>query len=268
VIRRVTEALESYRFNDYANTLYQFIWHEFCDWYLEISKPVLYGEDRERRLGTQAILAHSLSALLRLLHPIMPFITEEIWQHLAVNRGSIMTAPFPKADATLADPQAEEEMAVIMGVTTAIRNIRGEMNISPAAQMEAVIYGPERLLKLLETDRRYVEELARLSQLTLRQEGERPRIAASTVVHELEIFLPLEAVLDFQEETRRLQKEIGKLEPELARTKKKLTNEDFLGRAPAEVVAKEREKSERLGAKLQKLQTQLDRLLEVGAGRP
>jgi valyl-tRNA synthetase len=268
VIRQVTEALESYRFNDSANTLYQFIWHEFCDWYVEISKPALYGEDRERRAVKELILAHCLSAILRLLHPIMPFITEEIWQHLAVKTGSIMIAPFPEADSTLADPQAEEEMAVIMDVTTGIRNIRGEMNISPAAQMEAVIYGPERLLKLLETHRRYVEDLARLSQLTLRQTGERPRMAASAVVHELEIFLPLEAILDFQEESRRLQKEIGKLEPELARTKKKLANEDFLGRAPAEVVAKEREKSERLGAKVHKLQMQLHRLIEVGADRP
>jgi len=268
VIRQVSDALDSYRFNDYANTLYQFIWHEFCDWYLEISKPALYGEDRERRAVTELILAHSLSAILLLLHPIMPFITEEIWQHLAVNMGSIMTAPFPRADSTLADPQAEEEMAMIIDVTTAIRNIRGEMNISPAAQMEAVIYGPERLLKLLETHTHYVEDLAKLSQLTLRQEGERPRMAASAVVRELEIFLPLEAVLDFQEERRRLEKEIGKLEPELARAKKKLANEDFLGRAPAEVVAKEREKSDRLGAKLRKLQTQLDRLMEVGAGSP
>jgi valyl-tRNA synthetase len=268
VIRQVTEALESYRFNDYANTLYQFIWHEFCDWYLEISKPALYGKDRDRRAVKQLILAHCLSAILRLLHPIMPFITEEIWQHLAMKRGSIMSVPFPEADPTLADAQAEEGMALIMDVTTAIRNIRGEMNISPAAQMEAVIYGPERLLRLLETHGRYVEDLARLSQLTLRQTGERPRLAASAVVHELEIFLPLEAILDFQEESRRLQKEIGKLEPELARTKKKLANEDFLGRAPAEVVAKEREKSERLGAKLHKLQTQLHRLIEVGADRP
>jgi valyl-tRNA synthetase len=268
VIRQVTEALESYRFNDYANTLYQFIWHEFCDWYLEISKPALYGEDRDRRAVKQLILAHCLSAILRLLHPIMPFITEEIWQHLAMKRGSIMIVPFPEADPTLADPQAEEEMGLIMDVTTAIRNIRGEMNISPAAQMEAAIYGPERLLRLLETHSRYVEDLARLSQLTLRQRGERPRLAASAVVHELEIFLSLEAILDFQEESRRLQKEIDKLEPELARTKKKLANEDFLGRAPAEVVAKEREKSERLGAKLHKLQTQLDRLMEVGADRP
>jgi valyl-tRNA synthetase len=267
VIRQVSEALESYRFNDYANTIYQFIWHEFCDWYLEISKPALYGKDREGRAVKELILAHCLSAILRLLHPIMPFITEEIWQHLAVNRGSIMTAPFPKADSTLADPQAEEEMALIMEVTTAIRNIRGEMNISPAAQMKAMIYGPERLLSLIDKHGRYIEDLARLSQLALRQTGKRPRLAASAVVHDLEIFLPLEAVLDFQEESRRLQKEIGKLEPELARTKRKLANEDFLGRAPAEVVAKEREKSERLGAKLHKLQKQLDRLIEVGAGR-
>lgn len=267
VIREVTEALASYRFNDYSSSLYQFTWHEFCDWHLELIKPVLYGADRERRRVTQLILAHSLSAVLRLLHPIMPFITEELWQHLPVNGGSIMTAAFPQFDPSLVDPQAEEEMAVIMGVTTAIRNIRGEMNISPAAQLDALVYGPEQLLKVLEAHASSVRDLAKLSQLTLRREGERPRLAASAIVQKLEIFLPLEGVLDFQEETRRLQKEIGKVEPELARTKKKLANEDFLGRAPAEVVAKEREKSERLGAKLQKFQEQLHRLQEIIGGR-
>jgi valyl-tRNA synthetase len=178
-----------------------------------------------------------------------------------------MSAAFPLADPALTDLQAEEEMALIMGVTTAIRNIRGEMNISPAAQLEAVVYGPERLLKLLETHAPSVRDLARLSNLTLRRDGDRPRLAASAVAGELEIFLPLEGVLDFQEEARRLQKEIGKLEPELARAQKKLTNEDFLGRAPADVVAKERDKSDRLGVKLQKLQEQLNRLMELARGR-
>jgi valyl-tRNA synthetase len=267
VIRDSTEALESYRFNDYASSLYQFTWHEFCDWYLELIKPVLYGEDPKGRRITQLILAHSLSAILRLLHPIMPFITEELWHHLAVNGGSVMRAAFPEADPTLLDPQAEKEMTLIMGLTTAIRNIRGEMNISPAAQLEAVVYGPEGSLQLLEVHAPSVRDLARLSILTLRRDGDRPRLAASAVAGELEIFLSLEGVLDFQEETRRLQKEIGKLEPELARVKKKLTNEDFLGRAPADVVAKEREKSDRLGAKLQKLQEQLHRLVEIAGGR-
>jgi valyl-tRNA synthetase len=267
VIREGTEALDSYRFNDYSGSLYQYTWHEFCDWYLELIKPVLYGEDGAERRITQLILAHSLSVILRLLHPVMPFITEELWHHVAVNGGSIMSAAFPQADPTLIDPQAEEEMALIMGVTTAIRNIRGEMNISPAAQLEAVVHGPERLLKLLETHSPSVRDLAKLSNLTLRRDGDRPRLAASAMVQGLEIFLPLEGVLDFKEETRRLQKEIGKLEPELARTKKKLANEDFLVRAPAEVVAKEREKSDRLGAKLQKLQEQLHRLVELTGGR-
>jgi len=114
VIREGTEALESYRFNDYASSLYQFTWHEFCDWYLELIKPVLYGEDPRGRRITQLILAHSLSAILRLLHPIMPFITEELWHHLAVNGGSIMSAAFPQADPTLIAPQAEKEMTLIM----------------------------------------------------------------------------------------------------------------------------------------------------------
>jgi len=174
-----------------------------------------------------------------------------------------MAAVFPEPAQSLADHRAEEQMAVVADVTTAIRNIRGEMNIAPAAKLAAVAYGPDSLVSLLEAHGDYIKDLARLSTLEARRDGERPRMAASAVVRELEIFVPLEGVLDFAEESRRLQKEISKLEPELARSKKKLTNDEFLARAPAEVVDKERDKLERLGSKLEKLQTQLERLIEL-----
>jgi len=264
IIRQTNEALDSYHFNEVANVLYQFTWHEFCDWYLELIKPVLYGQNENERMETQRILLHCLSVILRLLHPLMPFVTEELWQQLPNSDGSIMAAVFPEPAQSLVDHQAEEQMAVVADVTTAIRNIRGEMNIAPAAKVEAKAYGPDNLVGLLEAHGDYIKDLARLSTLEARRDGERPRMAASAVVRELEIFVPLEGVLDFAEESRRLQKEIGKLEPELARSKKKLTNDEFLARAPAEVVAKERDKLERLSSKLEKLQTQLERLIELG----
>ncbi len=177
-----------------------------------------------------------------------------------------MVADFPRPDESLVDRQGEEQMAVMMDVTTAIRNIRGEMNVAPAAQVEAMVFGPESLSSIVKTHGHYIEDLARLSSLEVVRDGERPRVAASAVVRELELFVPLEGVLDFKEESRRLQKEISKLEPELARTQKKLTNNAFLSRAPADIVAKEKDKLERLGGKLDKLQAQLEKLTKLSGG--
>jgi valyl-tRNA synthetase len=260
---QVSKALDSFHFNEAASVLYQFTWHEFCDWYLEMIKPVLYGHNEMEREETQQCLLHGLSSILRLLHPIMPYVTEELWHNLPGNEGSIMVADFPRPDENLVDRQGEEQMAVVMEVTTAIRNIRGEMNVAPAAQVEAMVFGPESLTTIVTTHGHYIEDLARLSALELVRDGERPRVAASAVVRELELFVPLEGVLDFKEENRRLRKEISKLEPELARTQKKLANDAFLSRAPADIVAKEKNKLERLGGKLDKLQAQLEKLTKL-----
>jgi valyl-tRNA synthetase len=263
IVRQVDEALNSYHFNEAASVLYQFTWHEFCDWYLEMIKPVLYGDNESARKETQQFLLHGLSSALRLLHPFMPYVTEELWQHLPDHEGSIMVAEFPRRDESLVDRPGEEQMAVMMDVTTAIRNIRGEMNVAPAAQVDTMVFGPDSLTSIVKTHSHYIEDLARLSSLEVVQDGERPRVAASAVVRELELFVPLEGVLDFKEENRRLQKEISKLEPELARTRKKLTNDAFLKRAPADIVAKEKDKLERLRGKLDKLQAQLDKLAKL-----
>ena len=265
IIRQVNEALDSYHFNDAANVIYQFTWHEFCDWYLEMIKPVLYSDNENESRKTQRFLVHALSVILRLLHPIMPFVTEELWHHLPNSEGSIMVAAFPEVDERFLDLQAEEEMAVVRDVITAIRNIRGEMNIAPAAQVEVKAFGPRGLTDLVTAHGEYIEDLGRLSTLEVCKGGERPRVAASAVVRELELFVPLEGILDFEEESKRLKKEISKLEPELARVKKKLANEEFLARAPEEIVAKEKDKFERLGGKLDKLKMQLERLKELSA---
>ncbi|MGD9166135.1 MAG: class I tRNA ligase family protein, partial [Syntrophobacterales bacterium] len=266
IVRQVSEALDSYHFNEAASVLYQFTWHEFCDWYLEMIKPVLYGDNEKERKETQKFLFHGLSSVLRLLHPIMPYVTEELWHHLPGNEGSIMVAEFPRPDESLVDRQGEEQMAVMMDVTTAIRNIRGEMNVAPAAQVDAIVFGPDSLTSVVKTHGHYIEDLARLSTLEVVRDGERPRMAASAVVRELELFVPLEGVLDLEEENRRLQKEISKLEPELARTQNKLANDAFLSRAPADIVAKEKNKLERLGGKLDKLQAQLEKVKKISGG--
>ena len=266
IVHQVSKALDSYHFNEAASVLYQFIWHEFCDWYLEMIKPVLYGDNEKERKETQQFLLHGLSSVLRLLHPIMPYVTEELWHHLPGNAGSIMVAEFPRPDKSLVDRQGEEQMAVMMDVTTAIRNIRGEMNVAPAAQVDAMVFGPDSLTSIVNTHGHYIEDLARLSTLEVVRDGERPRVAASAVVRELELFVPLEGVLDFNDEINRLKKEIRKLEPELARTQKKLANNAFLSRAPADIVAKEKGKLERLGSKLDKLQAQLEKVKKISGG--
>jgi valyl-tRNA synthetase len=266
IFRKVSETLDSYYFNEAASVAYQFTWHEFCDWYLEMIKPVLYGDNQKEREETQQFLLYGLSSILRLLHPFMPYVTEELWNHLPNTEGSIMVADFPKSQESLVDLQAEEQMGVVMDVTTAIRNIRGEMNIAPAAQVDAVIFGPDNLTDIVEMHGHYIEDLARLSSLEMHRDGKRPRVAASAVVRELELFVPLEGVLDFEEEGHRLQKEISKLEPELARSRKKLANKEFLNRAPEDVVTKERDKFERLGDKLNKLQRQFERLRKISNG--
>ncbi|UCE82899.1 MAG: valine--tRNA ligase [Deltaproteobacteria bacterium] len=263
IFRQVNEALESYHFNEAASVIYQFTWHEFCDWYLEFIKPVLYGDNQEEREETQQFLLHGLSCLLRLLHPFVPYVTEELWHHLPSTKGTIMTAEYPAPAPSLVDREAEEQMALVMDVTTAIRNIRGEMNVAPAARVDAVVFGPDNLTSVVRAHGHYIEDLARLSTLEMHRDGQRPRASASAVVRELELFVPLEGILDFEEESKRLRKEIRKLEPELGRVKNKLANTEFLTRAPTDIVAKEKDKCERLGGKLDKLRTQLERLTKL-----
>jgi valyl-tRNA synthetase len=266
VVREVEEALENYHFNQYAQSLYQFFWHEYCDWYLEMIKPDLYGEDPQAKVVAQTIAVRVLKDVLVMLHPVMPFVTEELWQKLPETEGSIMQAAFPPVDEHRIDARAEEEMALLTGVIGSIRNIRGEMNISPAARVKAVcLCATEAEKALVEANERTVVDLARLEGLrvALQGQGLKPRLAAGAVVSGVEVYVLLEDVLDFKSEAARLQKEITKLEKELSITNRKLSNEDFLTRAPAQVVEKEREKAERLGEKLEKMRRHRQRIEEL-----
>ncbi|SMC18778.1 valyl-tRNA synthetase [Desulfacinum hydrothermale DSM 13146] len=266
VVQEVEEALENYHFNQYAQSLYQFFWHEYCDWYLEMIKPDLYGDDPKARLLAQTISVYLLRNVLLMLHPVMPFVTEELWQKLPGTQGSIMQAAFPAVEMGRIDAQAEGEMGLLTGVIGSIRNIRGEMNISPAARVEVVcLCASEKDKALLEANDRTVVDLARLKGLKVALHGEtaKPRLAAGAVVSGVEVYVLLEDVLDFEGEAARLQKEIGKLEKELAGTSRKLSNEDFLSRAPGHVVEKEREKAQRLGEKLEKIRHHWQRVEEL-----
>jgi valyl-tRNA synthetase len=268
VIQETRERLDAYEFDQAANTLYQFIWHEFCDWYLEFIKPQLYDKnDQKVRSHCQGILLQVLSAVLRLLHPFVPFITEEIWQKLPGVAGSIMVAPYPQPDDAWLNPAAAAEMRLVMDTITAIRNLRGEMNVSPGSLVEVFLQSPDlNAVEALDRHRASLLNLARLQALHWNSAGGPPAASAKAVVDAVEIFMPLAGIIDFAEEARRLEREMEKLGKDLSQAQRKLANDDFRHKAPPEVVAKEQEKVQNWKEKLAKLKTHRERIKELVGG--
>jgi valyl-tRNA synthetase len=262
----VAEALDTYRFNDAAGTLYHFVWHEFCDWYLEAIKPALYGKKGlNNKVSTMAVLGWVLRDTLILLHPFMPFVTEEIWQKLPGTNGSIMKATFPSLAEGMAakgfDADAESIMKRITAVITSVRNVRGEMNIAPSAALDVRVQTKDDSIREnLQQHRDIIINLARLKSLSVEVPGEKPATAATSIIDGATIFVILEGIIDFEKEIGRLEKEINKLTNELDPISKKLSNENFLNRAPQQVVENVKEKNTRLLEKRQKLQSNLDRI--------
>ena len=266
--RDVTLALDEYRFNDAAGTVYNFLWHEFCDWHLEASKADLYNDaDSQRQQTARQVLWRVLHDSLVLLHPFIPFITEEIWHKLPGTQGSIMHAAWPgrqEDTAVQIDAQVESAMGLVMDVITGIRNIRGEMNISPGMALAVQVQAPEADTRtLLDGQRNLIMQLSRLSELTIAETGAKPRAAATTIVDGAAVYVSLAGVIDLNKEIERLEKEMTKLGKELNAMAKKLNNDDFLAKAPAEVVAGVREKHALLSDKQHKLETTLARILEM-----
>jgi valyl-tRNA synthetase len=252
-VAEVRDALEKYRFNDAASTLYQFVWNDYCDWYLEIAKRSLYRpESPAARQATQHTLVTVLEETLRLLHPLMPFITEEIWQRLPHEGESIMIAPYPKAATPPADAAVDRFVAVGMGTVSAIRTIRGEMRIGPGVTLEVTVRPDGDDAAVFAEHRALIEALARAT-LVLDPAATRPQGSALGVVGASEIYVALAGIVDTAAERQRLQKEIKRTADTIAFTRGKLERPDFVERAPAEIVEKEREKlaeQEGLQAKL------------------
>ena len=262
----VEKALDNYRFNDAAGALYQFVWHEFCDWYLEAIKPVLYANENiiQHRVSTH-VLWLVLCEVLVLLHPFIPFITEEIWQKLPGTRGSIMKASFSleklRAIGIVSDPEAELQMELVTGIITGIRNIRGEMNISPSLLLSTLLQSnDESNLKVIKASEDIIINMARLESFSAKDLIDRPKSSATAVVGGTTIFVPLEGIIDFEKETIRLEKEISKICKELNVVLKKLNNEDFLNKAPEDVVDKVRNKQVLLYDKQQKIEVNLEKI--------
>ncbi|MBF5045640.1 valine--tRNA ligase [Aggregicoccus sp. 17bor-14] len=262
------KALEAYQFGEAASTLYQFLWGEFCDWYIELAKGSLYGEDVQAKDSTRAVLVYALDQILRLLHPFMPFITEEIWQKLPMQRSteSIMVAPFPQPDPRLEDAAAEAEMAPVVAAIEGLRNIRGESNLSPAQKLVAHVQSADPQLRAtLERWKGYLMPLSGLSQVHISAPGARPAQAAAYVGPGMEIYVPLAGLIDFAAERDRLGKEIARIDQDLAGILRKLDNPNFVAKAPPDVVEKDRARVAELQARRQKLQENLARLSEPEA---
>jgi valyl-tRNA synthetase len=268
VTENVNDALDNYRFNEAAGTIYKFVWHEFCDWYLEIIKPTLYAKEKQNeRQSTLSVLRRLLHDILLLLHPFMPFVTEEIWHKLPGTEGSIMKAAFPASSSgyliTEKDPEAESKMEVITEIISGIRNIRGEMNIAPSLTLEASVQSQDELkIKTLKQYQDIIINLARLKSFSASESGIKPKSSATAIVNGASIFISLEGIIDFAKEAGRLEKEINKLTKELSAVSNKLSNKNFLNKAPADVVEKVKEKNMALLEKQQKLQANLEKIKE------
>ncbi|GJL77184.1 MAG: valine--tRNA ligase [Nitrospinaceae bacterium] len=255
--KETNEALEEFKFNEAASVVYKFIWNEFCDWYIELSKSSLFKQGPEKQ-AVQNVLVHVLETSLKLLHPFMPFITEEIWQKLPAEGKTIMTAAFPRYDDAKVDEKIEEELGLVMDIVTSARNIRGEMNLNPGLTVPLDIKtddAPKTLL--IKASAKLINELARVELRTVDASVVKAKASASSVLDGMDIIIPLEGMMDFAEEKSRVEKELKKIEKDLIFLDKKLSNQNFVKKAPPEILEKDKQRKRALSEKQTKLKVHL-----------
>jgi valyl-tRNA synthetase len=244
-IEHVTKLADKYEFGEVGRHLYNFIWDDFCDWYIEMAKLPLYGDDEAAKKTTRSILAYVLDNTMRLLHPLMPFITEEIWQSLPHEGESITIAAWPTVNSELTDTKAAAEMKLLVEVIRAVRNIRAEVNTPMSKQIQMQIKAKdENVQAQLETNRAYIERFCNTSSLIIATDMTTSEKSMTAVVTGAEIILPIEGLINIEEEIKRLEKEREKLDKEVERVQKKLGNEGFLKKAPENVIAEEKAKEQ------------------------
>jgi valyl-tRNA synthetase len=268
--RQINQALDDYKFNDAASILYAFTWHEFCDWYVELSKQPLYGDDPLARKQTQGVLFTVLEGLLRLLHPILPFVTEEIWQLLPGQRGvpSIMQAAYPLGSSLVVDRQAVADMEMVMGIVGAIRNVRGELDLSPGQKISVLLdCRDDAAVAVIRAGESAITRLARVENLVVGVGVARPADVATQVAGEVEVLIPLAGLIDLDEEEARLRKEIDKVQKDVDFFTTKLGNEKFVKNAPAAVLEKDRAKLAAATEKNEILKQSLEKILSLKLSR-
>lgn len=264
-VKDVTGLLERFELGEAGRAIYDFIWSEVCDWYIEIAKPRLYNKEAAAERATaQHVLAAVLVSAMKLLHPYMPFITEEIYQCLPHEAESIMISKWPVADESLVDPEAERGMNAIMDSIKAIRNMRAEVNANPGKKIPAIMLVSEDLREVVAHNDSYIKLLGGIDNLELRPlNGEKPENAMAAVVTGIEVYLPLAGLIDVEKETQRLSKELAAMEKDLQRAGGKLNNAGFLAKAPEDVIAKERAKYEELSGKIEAVKKRMAYLAEL-----
>lgn len=262
----VTRNLERFELGEAGRAIYEFIWNEFCDWYIELSKARLYNkEDSRARQTAQSVLCYVLENTLKLLHPFMPFITEEIWQHIPHEGDSIIVASWPVEQTTLTDKKSELNMEIVMETIKAIRNMRAEVNVAPGRKSEAILQlASAELVQLFELNASYVKTLAAVEPLNVSlTTPEKPENAMAAVVSGVEIYMPLKGLIDVDKETARLNKELLTLDKELARVSGKLSNEGFVAKAPPDVIEKEKAKQQEFEEKVKAINERLSYLASL-----
>jgi len=259
--REVTRLMDQYEFGETGRMLYNFIWDDLCDWYIEFAKLSLYGEDAAAKKTTQSVLAYVLDRTQRLIHPFMPFISEEIWQHLPHEGDTIVLAEWPVYDAKWEAPDAVAEMNLLMDIIRAVRNIRAEVNVPMGKKVELVVRAANaEALSILQRNEAYVSRFCNTSSLAMGADLPHPEKAMTAVVTGAELFLPLAGLIDISQEVARLEKEIQTLTAEVERVDKKLANEGFVAKAPAKVIEEEKAKRSDYADKREKV---LARLAEL-----
>jgi valyl-tRNA synthetase len=236
--------LKEYRFNDAAKDIYDFTWNYFCDWYIELIKPRLYGDDQNKKATALKTAIYVLRNIVKLLHPYAPFITEEIWQSVKTDdEKDIMISEWPKADELSSSKKAVKNMTLVMDVITAIRTIRSEMTVPPSKKADVLIGGGnEKTRQILSIQHNYIETLAKVGELTIADTVEQPELSSSAVVGDLEIYVSLAGLIDIDKEKERLEKDIAAHEGRIKAGLAKLNNPNFVSRAPEKVVEHERNK--------------------------
>ncbi|AJQ96257.1 valine--tRNA ligase [Gynuella sunshinyii] len=265
--QEVHRHIAQYRFDLMSQVLYDFIWNEYCDWYIELSKPVFWNENSrpEQLRGTRQTLIRVLETLMRLAHPVMPFITEEIWQSIkelaGVEGQTLMLQAYPQADANMIDEQAENDIEWLKGVIVGVRNIRGELNISAGRELPVLLQnGSTEDQKRLTTNHTFLVKLARLESITWLETDEEAPMSATQLVGNMKVLVPMAGLIDVEAEKARLKKEIDKAEKDFSRISAKLANESFVAKAPEAVVNTEKDKAAALEQTIANLKDQIDKL--------
>lgn len=265
-ISQVREALDNYKFSEATHILYHFVWHQFCDWYLEMVKPFLYQDkDKKKKTISQKTLLEVLDGILRLLHPFMPFVTEEIWQKLPLikKERSITITDFPDPDPEFYDEEIEKEMEQLIDLITSIRNIRAEMNVQPSEQIN-VIFNIENEMDglMIKRNEIFIQNLAKVKDIRIEKEIQRPPISAFSRINNIEIFIPMQRSR-MEAELRRIQKEIAKIENDISFINRKISNKEFISKAPKEVVEQEFEKASQYKIIKEKLEENMRKITEM-----